>query len=216
MNPKRPAPRNVLLTGFEPFAEAAVNPSWQAVRALHGRRIAGHRVVARELPVAFGESSKRLRAAIRDTRPAAVLCVGLAASRDAISLERVAINLDDARIPDNAGWQPIDAAIVEGGPAAYFTTLPIKAIHAAIGAAGLPVEVSQTAGTYVCNHVFYGLMHALRRRRGVRAGFVHVPPAMDASARGLPLDAIVEALRIAVRVTLTTSEDTRVSAGAVD
>lgn len=216
MNPKRPAPRNVLLTGFEPFAEAAVNPSWQAVRALHGRRIAGHRVVARELPVAFGESSKRLRAAIRDTRPAAVLCVGLAASRDAISLERVAINLDDARIPDNAGRQPIDAAIVEGGPAAYFTTLPIKAIHAAIGAAGLPVEVSQTAGTYVCNHVFYGLMHALRRRRGVRAGFVHVPPAMDASARGLPLDAIVEALRIAVRVTLTTSEDTRVSAGAVD
>lgn len=216
MNPKRPAPRNVLLTGFEPFAEAAVNPSWQAIRALHGRRIAGHRVVARELPVAFGESSKRLRAAIRDARPAAVLCVGLAANRDAISLERIAINLDDARIPDNAGRQPIDTAIVEGGPAAYFTTLPIKAIHAAIGAAGLPVEVSQTAGTYVCNHVFYGLMHALRRRRGVRAGFVHVPPAMDASAHGLPLDAIVEALRIAARVTLTTSEDARVSAGAVD
>lgn len=206
----------MLLTGFEPFAGAATNPSWQAAHALHGKRIAGHRIVARELPVAFGESLKRLRAAIREIRPAVVVCVGLAASRDAISLERIAINLDDARIPDNAGRQPIDTAIVEGGAAAWFSTLPVKAIHAAIGAAGIPVEVSQTAGTYVCNHVFYGLMHALRHRRGVRASFVHVPPAIGATARGLPLDAIVEALRIAVRVTLSTSEDARVSAGAID
>jgi len=213
---KPPVPRTVLLTGFEPFAGAATNPSWQAAQALHGRRIAGHRIVARELPVAFGASLKRLRAAIREVRPAAVVCVGLAASRDAISLERIAINLDDARIPDNAGRQPIAAAIVEGGPAAWFSTLPVKAIHAAIDAAGIPVEVSQTAGTYVCNHVFYGLMHALRRRRGVRAGFVHVPPAIGTSARGLPLEAIVDALRIAVRVTLSTSEDARVSAGAID
>ena len=216
MSRKPPAPRTVLLTGFEPFAGAATNPSGQAVRALHGRRIAGHRIVARALPVEFGESLKRLRAAIREVRPGIVVCTGLASTRDAISLERVAINLDDARIPDNAGYQPIDSAIVAGGPAAYFSTLPIKAIHAAIGAAGIPAEVSQTAGTYVCNHVVYGLMHALRRRRGVRAGFVHVPPATDAAAHGLPLDAIVEALGIAVRVALSTNEDARVSAGTVD
>lgn len=216
MSRKPATRRNVLLTGFEPFGGAASNPGWQAVRALHGTRIAGHRIVARELPVEFGESLKRLRAMIREVRPDVVICVGLAASRGAVSLERIAINLDDARIPDNAGRQPIDTAIVEGGPAAWFSSLPIKAIHAAIGAAGIPVEVSQTAGTYVCNHVFYGLMHALRRRRRVRAGFIHVPPTTDTDPRGLPPDAIVKALRIAVRTTLATNEDARVSAGAID
>ena len=210
------APRTVLLTGFEPFAGAATNPSWRAAHALHGKRIAGHRIVARELPVAFGESLKRLRAAIREVRPAAVVCVGLAASRDAISLERIAINLDDARIPDNAGRQPIDVPVVDGGPDAYFSTLPIKAIFAALRTARIPAEVSQTAGTYVCNHVFYGLMHLLRRRRGVRAGFIHVPPTDDSAESGLPLDTLVEALRIAVRATLATNDGARVSAGAID
>ena len=216
MTRTHPAPRTVLLTGFGPFAGAAANPSLQAVRALHGRRIAGHRLVARELPVEFGESLKRLRAAIREVRPVAVVCVGLAAGRGAVSLERIAINVDDARIPDNAGRQPIDAAVVEGGPAAYFSTLPVKAIHAAIAEAGIPAEVSQTAGTYVCNHVFYGLMHALRHRRRVRAGFLHVPPAIEDAGQGLPLASIVEALRIAVRVALAGSDDARVSAGAID
>ncbi|MCW5582102.1 MAG: pyroglutamyl-peptidase I [Luteimonas sp.] len=216
MNHRSSAPRTVLLTGFEPFAGAASNPSWEAVRVLHGRRIAGHRVVARELPVAFGASLATLRAAIRAARPGAVICVGLAAGREAISLERIAINVDDARIPDNAGRQPVDTPVVGGGPDAYFATLPVKAILAALRTAGIPAEVSQTAGTYVCNHVFYGLMHALRRRHGVRAGFIHVPPALDAGARGLPLDTIVDALRIAVRVTLSTDKDARVPAGALD
>lgn len=207
---RKPAP-TVLLTGFAPFDGDPSNPSWEAVRALHGRHIVGHRLVARELPVEFGTSLATLRHAIRATRPALVLCIGLASGRDAISLERIAINVDDARIPDNAGRQPVDVPVVAGGPAACFSTLPIKAMYAVLREAGIPAEVSQTAGTFVCNHVFYGLMHALRRRRGVRAGFVHVPRTAV-----LPLEVTVEALRIAIRAALTTPVDRRIGTGATD
>ena len=206
----------VLLTGFAPFEGAASNPSWEAVRALRNRQVAGHRIVARELPTEFGASLKALRTAIREGKPRLVLCVGLAAGRERISLERVAINVDDARIPDNAGAQPVDVAVVAGGPAAYFTTLPIKAMLVALREAGIPAAVSQSAGTFVCNHVFYGLMHALRRRPAVRAGFIHVPyPAAQSSAgAGLTLPRITEALRIAIATALTTRHDPRIAAGA--
>jgi len=211
--------RTVLLTGFQPFGGEQVNPSWQAVSALHGTRIAGHRVVARELPVAFGKSLKALRAALKETQPSLVICVGQAGGRAQLSLERVAINVDDARIPDNAGQQPIDAPVVADGPAAYFSTLPIKAMREALRGAGFPVEVSQTAGTYVCNHVFYGLMHALRRQRAVRAGFIHIPysPAQasgHAGAASLPVETVTAALRLALKVALKTSLDIRTAAGA--
>ncbi|HEX2082687.1 MAG TPA: pyroglutamyl-peptidase I [Xanthomonadaceae bacterium] len=208
----------VLLTGFAPFEAEAVNPSWQVVSALKGRRIAGHRVVARELPTEFGASLRMLRHAIREARPRLVLCVGLAGTRSRISLERVAINVDDARIPDNAGRQPVDVPVVRGGPAAYFSTLPIKAMLAALREAGIPVEVSQSAGTFVCNHVFYGLMHALRRRPAIRAGFVHVPWPAAHAARDMELrpsfEQIVRGLRIAVATALATGEDARIAAGA--
>lgn len=211
--------RTVLLTGFQPFGGEQVNPSWQAVSALHGTRIAGHRVVARELPVAFGKSLKALRAALKETQPSLVICVGQAGGRAQLSLERVAINVDDARIPDNAGQQPIDAPVVADGPAAYFSTLPIKAMREALRGAGFPVEVSQTAGTYVCNHVFYGLMHALRRQRTVRAGFIHIPysPAQasgHAGAASLPVETVTAALRLALKVALKTPLDIRAAAGA--
>ncbi|GAB3353201.1 pyroglutamyl-peptidase I [Lysobacter tyrosinilyticus] len=208
----------VLLTGFAPFGGETTNPSWEAVRQLQGRRIAGHRIVTRCLSVEFGTSLKELRAAIRETKPSLVLCVGQAGGRPAISLERVAINVDDARIPDNAGAQPIDAAIVDDGPAAYFTDLPIKAMLAALREAGIPAEVSQTAGTYVCNHVFYGLMHALRRQK-VRGGFVHIPYSPEQAAHhpgapALPIETVCEGLRIALRVALETGTDRRLAAGA--
>jgi pyroglutamyl-peptidase len=211
--------RTVLLTGFQPFGGEQVNPSWQAVSALHGTRIAGHRVVARELPVAFGASLKALRAAPRDMRPALVICVGQAGGRAQLSLERVAINIDDARIPDNTGQQPVDVPVVAEGPAAYFSTLPVKAMRHALNAAGFPAEVSQTAGTYVCNHVFYGLMHALRRQRIVRAGFIHIPysPAQASMHPGTPsvaVEMVTEALRLAVKVALNTRMDARLAAGA--
>lgn len=211
--------RTVLLTGFQPFGGEQVNPSWQAVSALHGTRIARHRVVARELPVAFGASLKALRAALRDMRPALVICVGQAGGRAQLSLERVAINIDDARIPDNTGQQPVDVPVVAEGPAAYFSTLPVKAMRHALNAAGFPAEVSQTAGTYVCNHVFYGLMHALRRQRIVRAGFIHIPysPAQASMHPGTPsvaVETVTEALRLAVKVALNTRMDARLAAGA--
>jgi pyroglutamyl-peptidase len=212
------ASKVVLLTGFAPFGGESVNPSWQAVGALHGRRINGYRIVARRLPVEFGASVKELRAAIRETKPALVLCVGQAGGRASISLERVAINVDDARIPDNAGAQPIDSEIVEDGPAAYFTGLPIKAMLAALREAGIPAEISQTAGTYVCNHVFYGLMHALRNRR-IRGGFVHIPYSPEQAERhpgmpALPVETVVCGLRIALRVALETGMDRKLAAGA--
>ena len=214
----RPPPPTVLLTGFAAFGGEALNPSWLAVKALHGRHVAGHRIVARQLPVEFGKSLQELRRAIRETKPALVLCVGQAGGRAAISLERIAINVDDARIPDNAGAQPIDAAIVADGPAAYFTGLPVKAMLAALREAGVPAEVSQTAGTYVCNHVFYGLMHALRNRR-IRGGFVHVPYSPEQAlahpgAPGLDLDTVRRGLQIALRAALETEVDPQLAAGA--
>lgn len=209
----------VLLTGFEPFDGETVNPSWEAVRALHGKRIGGHRVVARALPVVFGAAGTALRVALRETQPALALCVGQAGGRAQLSLERIAINVDDARIADNTGACPIDTPVVADGPAAYFATLPVKAMLAALRDAGIPAEVSQTAGTYVCNHVFYGLMHALRRTPRVRGGFMHIPysPEQAAAHPGAPslaTEVVVEGLRVALRAALENRTDLRITGGA--
>lgn len=197
----------ILLTGFEPFAGESVNPSWELAWALDGEIVAGHRIVAVRLPCVFGHSLTVLRDAIASHEPALVLAIGQAGERSQLSLERVAINIDDARIPDNAGAQPTDAAIVAGAPAAYFSTLPIKAMLAALRAAGIPAEISQTAGTYVCNHVFYGLMHALGERSGVRGGFLHIPYLPEQAARhpgapSLSLEVAIEGVRIALQAAL--------------
>lgn len=215
--PKR-LPR-ILLTGFEPFGGETVNPSAPLVQALHGARIAGHRVASTLLPVAFDESLLRLRVAIEKHSPAWVLCIGQAGGRSQLSLERIAINIDDARIPDNAGRQPVDEPIATDGPAAYFSTLPIKAMLAALRDAGYPAEISQTAGTYVCNHVFYGLMHAISARPGVRGGFLHIPYLPEQAARhsgapSLPLELGIAAVRLALAVAVATGTDVRLPAGA--
>jgi pyroglutamyl-peptidase len=207
----------VLLTGFTPFDGDALNPSWQAVRALDGRRIAGHRVVAVELPTEFGAALPALRRTLRVARPRLAIAFGLAGGRAGISLERVALNVIDARIPDNAGAQPIDVPVLRSGPAAYFSTLPIKAMLAALQRSDIPAGISQTAGTYVCNQVFYALMHAARRQR-FQAGFVHVPwlsgQATRHAAPGMPLAQMQQAVGIIVRVALTTAGDARRSGGA--
>ena len=209
----------VLLTGFAPFGGETSNPSWDAVAPLANKRIGGHRIVVRQLPVEFGTSLKMLQAAIREAKPALVLCVGQAGGRAQVCIERVAINIDDARIPDNADACPIDAPIAADGPAAYFATLPIKAMLVAMREAGIPAEVSQTAGTYVCNHVFYGLMHALRGKPRMRGGFIHIPYAPEQAARhpgapSLPVDVVTAALRIGLRTALATVADRHVAAGA--
>ncbi|MBK9364260.1 MAG: pyroglutamyl-peptidase I [Rubrivivax sp.] len=210
-----------LVTGFEPFDGDTVNPSWQIAQALHGQALHGASVHAVRLPCSFDGALPVLRAALRRHRPQLVLALGQAA-RSVISLERVALNVIDARIPDNAGAQPIDEPAQPGAPAAYFGTLPIKAMLAALREAGIGAEVSQTAGTFVCNHVFFGLMHALRRRPGVRGGFVHVPllPA-QAAARGLgpgmPLGLQTAGVRLALATAICTAgQDLRLGAGQVD
>ncbi len=211
--------RAILLTGFTPFGSEDVNPSWEAVRALDGTLIGGHRVHAVRLPTEFGASLPALRAALRSVDPRVAIAVGLAGGRSGLSLERVAINVIDARIPDNAGAQPIDVPVIRGRPAAYFTTLPIKRALLALRDAGLPAHVSQTAGTYVCNQVFYALLDAARRRSGLRAGFVHVPYLPGQGRRlhqpSMPLDDMVRAIGIVARAALTKNpRDTAASAGA--
>ncbi|WP_410605047.1 pyroglutamyl-peptidase I [Amycolatopsis sp. lyj-90] len=208
---------SVLLTGFEPFGGERVNPSWQAVSLLTGRR---RDAVAVELPCVFSRSLVTLRDAIDEYRPELVICVGQAGGRAGVTPERVAINLIDARIPDNAGSQPVDVPVIPGGPNAYFTTLPVKACVAGIKDAGLPASVSYSAGTYVCNQVFYGLMHLLDNDfPGVRGGFVHVPYTPEQAARttapSLAVHRAAEALGIIVDTALSVTEDLSTPAGTL-
>ena len=211
--------KTVLLTGFEPFNGAAINPSWEAVRALDGWSGPGFAVVARQLPCVFGTAIDVLRESIAGVKPDIVIAVGQAGGRSEISLERVAINVDDASIRDNAGNQPVDTPVAADGPAAYFTTLPVKAIVKALRLRGFPSGVSQTAGTFVCNHVFYGLMHHAVGQP-VKAGFIHVPflpeQAVDRPERppSMALRDIVDALRIAVEVAVVTEADAVEAGGA--
>lgn len=210
---------NVLLTGFDAFGDDAINPSWLAAQALDEETIEGHRVVAALLPTEFAASRQQLTALLRQHKPVLVLCLGLAAGRICLSLERIAINVQDARIADNAGAQPIDTPIVQRGPAAYFSTLPIKAMLQALTASGILAEVSQTAGTFVCNHLFYVLMHALKKRRGAiktRGGFVHLPYLPGQGLPCMPLDGMLRGLRVAITCALTTESDALLGAGALN
>lgn len=211
----------ILLTGFDPFGGESINPSWEAVRALHGKRIAGHRVVARLLPTQFAASLRALKAAMREVEPAIMLGVGQAGGRNRLSIERVAINLQDARIPDNAGAQPVDEPVIADAPAAYFSTLPIKAMLAALQAEGLPAEISYSAGTYVCNHIAYAMLHLAAKQRRMRAGFIHIPylPVQAARLRGTASMAhadVVRGLEIMLRTATVTTVDRKLAAGTID
>lgn len=210
-------PSTVLVTGFDPFGGSSVNPSWQAVHAMHGRVIDGRQVVGVELPTVFDTSLEHLARALEEHRPELVVCTGQAAGRAAISLERIAINVNDARIHDNAGHKPIDTPVVPGGPAAYFTSLPIKAMLLDLLEAGINAEVSQTAGTFVCNHVFYGLMHVLAQPgwEGTRGGLIHVPWLPEQGQPSMRLDEIVAGLERGIACALRTDVDIRKEAGAI-
>jgi len=207
--------QNVLLTGFEPFDKAAVNPSWEAVRQLDGVPLSeGVKIVARCLPCAFATAAETLLQLINELQPAMVIATGLGPGRSDISIERVAINVNDARIPDNLGVQPIDTSVVEGGPAAYFSTLPIKGMVKAVREAGIAASVSQTAGTFVCNQVFYRLQHALVGT-GVRSGFIHVPGLPGSSEPSMVLSTTVEGLRVAALAAWQTQADVVLAGGQI-
>jgi pyroglutamyl-peptidase len=215
--PARPA-GPILVTGFEPFGGHGVNPSAQVAEALHGRAIDGVPVVGVVLPCAFGAAIDALRQALHAHRPQLVLALGQAGGRSAFSLERVAINIDDAAIPDNAGAQPVDRPVVADAPAARFSTLPIKAMAAALREAGQPAEVSNSAGTFVCNHLFYGLQHLLARKPEVRSGFMHLP-LLPSQAHGdqpcLPLATMLAGTAIALHAALRTRTDLAVTEGTL-
>ncbi len=215
--------KTILLTGFDAFAGETINPSWEIVRALDGSTHLGkdRHVIGVKLPCVFGQALVELTQHIQTHKPDIVVCIGQAGGRSEISIERVAININDARIADNHGAQPIDQAIVPHGPVAYFSSLPIKAIVAAINAHGIPAAVSQSAGTFVCNHVFYGLMHLAAQHTFIhRAGFVHIPylptqAVRHAGAPSMSLEMMSAALLQLLETTLTTEHDASITGGSL-
>ena len=213
--------KQVLVTGFEPFGGEPINPALEAVKKLNKRVIAGHEVITRELPVVRQASIDALGKFIREVDPILVVAIGQAGGRLEITPERVAINVDDYRIADNAGNKPVDESVATKGPIAYWSTLPIKAMVAAMKEKGIPASVSNTAGTFVCNHLFYGLMHLLAREGNKRrGGFIHIPYLPEQAARlgnqpSMGLDSIVRGLEIAIETAITHAGDVKLTGGTI-
>lgn len=210
--------KKVLITGFEPFGGASINPALEAVKQLEQAQLEGGEIVICEVPVTRYESVDTVISAIEAHQPDYVITVGQAGGRASITPERVAINIDDFRIPDNGGNQPIDEPVVVDGPDAYFTTLPVKAITRTLQVHGIPCQVSNTAGTFVCNHLFYGVQHYLSDKN-IGHGFVHIPllPVQDTTGNQatMSLDAIVEGLRLVAQATIDNKQDVAITAGQI-
>lgn len=210
----------VLVTGFEPFGGENVNPSFEAVKNLD-HTIAGAQIVKAQIATVFNKSIQQLDELIVKEQPDIVICVGQAGGRYDISIERIGINIDDARIKDNEGNQPIDKPIFADGENAYFSTLPIKAMVREIKNAHIPASISNTAGTFVCNHILYALLYLIHKKYPkIRGGFIHVPfcanqiidkpntPYMD-------IDKITEGLKYAVKAAVEHKEDIKTTGGAI-
>lgn len=210
--------KTVLITGFAPFGGETTNPSWQVVSQLQGWQPSPNiEVVAAELACAFEDSAKQLTQLISAFNPCLVLAVGQAGGRTQICLEKVAINLIEARIPDNVGYQPSGLAIAPDGPVAYFAKLPLKSMLQALHQANIPAAISYTAGTFVCNSIFYQLCH---RYPNLPAGFVHIPYApsqtIHTGAASLAIEIAVTALKICIEVALQNPEDVTYQTGCLD
>ena len=210
--------KKILITGFEPFGNDKINPALEAVRLIAGRKLNGGEISICQVPIVRYKSIDVVKQAIEDQQPYAVITVGQASGRTAITPERIAINVDDFRIPDNDGIQVIDEPVVEGGPDAYFTTLPVKAMVSAMQSEGIPAMVSNTAGTFVCNHLFYGIQHYLKDTN-IRHGFVHIPllpeQSVDGSQPTMKLEQIAEGLAIAAQAIIDNDEDIQQGAGTI-
>ena len=203
----------ILITGFEPFAGERVNSSYEAVRLLPDQ-MEGVELKKICLPVSFETAGTVLESAMEAFQPGIVICVGQAGGLDAISVERVAINLQDASIPDNCGFQPQDRPVIPGGPDAYFSLLPVRKIVTDLQADQIPARISNSAGTFVCNTVMYTLIHRIQSGpRPMTGGFIHVPylseqaQQKEAGTPGMELTQVVRGLTIAVRSTLRERRD---------
>lgn len=209
----------VLITGFMPFGGETINPAYEAVKDLP-KQIAGAQVVTAELPVVYGGGARALEAAIEETAPDIVICVGQAGGRAAIALERIGINLRESQMPDNDGNTPDGDPVRADGPAAYFATIPVKAMVQSIREAGIPATISYTAGSYVCNDLLYSLQDMIHcRHPHIRGGFIHVPfdtkqvIAKPATTPSMPIATITAALEAAIKAAVLHREDIVIPCG---
>lgn len=208
----------ILVSGFDPFGGEKINPAIESVKRLPDE-IAGAEIIKLEIPTVIGKSLKKLEEKIDEVKPDVVLSIGQAGGRQDITVERVGINMDDCRIPDNEGNQPIDEPVVEGGPDAYLLTLPTKAMVEKIKEGNIPASISNTAGTFICNHVAYGMAHlAATKYPNMRTGFIHIPflPEQVLDKKGtasMSLDTIVKALTLAIEAIVLNDKDIKVTGG---
>ena len=214
----------ILVTGFDPFGGEKINPALETIKRLPDT-ILGAQIIKLEIPTVVGKSLAKITEAVEKENPDAVLSIGQAGGRSEITVERVGINIDDCRIPDNEGNQPIDEPVIKGGPAAYFVTVPIKAIVENIKAHNIPASISNTAGTFICNHVCYGVAHLAAARtaagKPMKSGFIHIPflpeqvigkPALTPS---MSLETIVSGITHALEAIVKHDSDIKVSGGKI-
>ena len=210
----------VLITGFDPFGGESINPALEAVKALPDT-ICNSEIIKLEIPTVFRKSLEKIEEALEKHNPDIVISVGQAGGRFGITPERVAINIDDARIEDNEKNQPIDISIFEDGQTAYFTNLPIKAMVKEMQDAGIPGSVSNTAGTFVCNHVMYGILYMIDKKYpNIKGGFIHVPyiPAQVVSKPNMPsmsISDITKGLELCIKAALENTEDVKAVGGEI-
>lgn len=210
----------ILITGFDPFGGESINPALEAVKMLPDT-ILDSKVIKLEIPTVFRKSLDVIEKSIKEHDPDVVISIGQASGRFAIMPERVAINIDDARIPDNEKNQPIDEIIFEDGESAYFSNLPIKAMVEEMKNDCIPAAVSNTAGTFVCNHVMYGVLHLIKTKyKNIRGGFIHVPciPAQVINKPGIPsmsTEDISKGLEASIRAIILNNSDIKSVGGAI-
>ncbi len=210
----------VLITGFDPFGGEKINPAWEAVKGIKNI-IEGAKIIKLEIPTVFNKSIEKVKEAMELEKPDIVLCIGQAGGRYDITIERVAINVDDARIEDNEKNQPIDIPVFEDGENAYFSNLPIKAMVEEIKGQGIPASISNSAGTFVCNHIMYGVLYHINKTyKNMRGGFIHVPfineQVLDKKNQPyMPVEHITKALEAAIKAAVINNEDIKKSGGAI-
>lgn len=210
----------ILITAFDPFGGECINPALEGVMSLPDN-ILGNEIIKKEIPTVFNKSLKVIEESIEENNPDIIICIGQAMGRSSITPERVAINVNDALILDNEKNQPIDERIFEDGDNAYFSNLPIKAITKALQEAGIPSTISNSAGTFVCNHVMYGVLYLINKKyKDKKGGFIHIPalPSQVVNKPNYPsmsLEHIVEGLKLAIKVCIEKEDDDKFIGGSI-